>query len=85
MTYITKEVKVSIKLEAYELAQLFWGLDDLEQAEFFNELGFFIKNNDSSFEIQMQSVMTNQELNEYGRLIMSTIGKYSSLHHETES
>ncbi|MFH1719262.1 MAG: hypothetical protein ABIF19_18065 [Planctomycetota bacterium] len=60
-------------LSGAEVAELFWDLDDTEQARFFNELG-----GKKALCFQLQEVTDNPELASLGRWAMRLIGDYQS-------
>lgn len=71
---IKSYVAVEVHPSADELADVFWAMDDEEQAYFFNRLGEI---SDHNLPLQLQSVTDNPHLNSSGRHTMSLIGEYS--------
>jgi hypothetical protein len=64
--------EVEIPLTGTDIAELFWGLDERGQAEFFNRLG-----KEFGFAFQLQAVTDCEELTTTGRHAMYGIGIYS--------
>jgi hypothetical protein len=68
----TISVDVEIPLSGAEIADLFWELDSVAQAEFFNRMGVF-----NTLSMQLQAVTDSDRLNSSGRVAMARIGEYS--------
>lgn len=68
----TIEHDVEIALSGADIATLFWELDELAQADFFNHLG-----KQTALVFQLQAVLDSNKLNASGSLAMSSIGEYS--------
>jgi len=68
----TVQHEIELKLGGEEIANLFWQLDEVEQAKFFNEL-WKVK----GFAMQLQAVTDSKHLENEGRLVMKTIGDYA--------
>jgi hypothetical protein len=56
------------------LAEMFWGLDNYDMAEFFNKVG---GNRYYDLAMQLQCVTDTPELNEDGRTFMRLMGEYA--------
>lgn len=69
----TIEHDVEIALSGAEIATLFWDLDELAQADFFNHLG----REGGTLAFQLHAVMNSGKLNSAGKSAMSLIGEYS--------
>jgi hypothetical protein len=69
------EVKSSVELNPSEIAELFWGLDDKQQAEFFNTLG---ARGTMKLSGQMCWVDMCGELTKNGRVAMLHIGEFGA-------
>ena len=65
--------EVLIYLSGAEIADLFWDLDDHEQAEFFNQLA-----KKDRLALQLQAVTDSENLTIAGRVVMNRIGEYSN-------
>lgn len=65
--------KVEIPLSGENIAELFWALDDNEQAKFFNELS-----RKERFVFQLAAVGKSTKLNDGGRYVMAQIGEYAT-------
>lgn len=63
---------IQIEIDGPRLADLFWDLDNEEQARFFNQLG-----EQPKLPIQLRSVTDCEVLNIKGRGAMRAIGEYS--------
>ena len=60
-----------------ELAVEFCEMDDEQQVEFFNQIGWIVKTKwDKSFAFQMQYIIDNPDLNEFGKYILNIIKEY---------
>ena len=65
--------EVEIPLSGNDVADLFWGLDEHAQADFFNRLG-----QKDRLVFQLQAVTDSGDLSYEGRTAMDRIGEYSS-------
>ena len=72
---ITKTIphEVEINLAGSDVAELFWDMDERDQAEFFNRLA-----EKDRLVLQLQAVTNSNNLTFDGRMAMSQIGEYSS-------
>jgi hypothetical protein len=73
MLRLTIPHQVAIPLSGAEIADLFWDLDDHEQAEFFNQLA-----KKDRLALQLQAVTDSENLTIAGRVVMNRIGEYSN-------
>ena len=71
---IKRNIEVEVDPTPQELAELFWKLGSIEQAEFFNKLGEIASHH---LPFQMQYVTDDDVLTTDGRYAMSVIGNYS--------
>lgn len=71
---ITRTAAVDVKLTPEELAAEWWGMDQNEQAEFFNEVHRIAASN---LHAQLLSVSECPLLTRGGRSVMCLIGEYS--------
>lgn len=71
---IKRNIEVEVDPTPQELAELFWKLGSIEQAEFFNKLGEIAGHH---LPFQMQYVTDDDVLTTDGRYAMSIIGIYS--------
>ncbi len=65
---------IKVNVDENDLAEMFWGLNEDEQAVFFNKLGE-ISGNKLCF--QLQYITDNEILTEAGRDAMQEIGYYA--------
>ena len=70
---VLKELEIERELGGEEIANLFWELDEVQQSEFFNELGEFER-----LPFQLNSVSCCESLRPDGRYAMSRIGEYAT-------
>lgn len=77
MTPITKVINVttSVEFSAEEVAEVFWTMDDTQQAAFFNHLGFI---SGPKLDLQLSATTNCELLNSDGRRAMRTIGEYAN-------
>lgn len=71
--YITRTLEQTISVTPEELAEVFWAMDDEEQAKFFNHLGEIA----DALPMQLQYVTDNDALTIRGRMTMQYIGEYA--------
>jgi hypothetical protein len=65
-------VYTKISVSVNQLVELFWSMDENEQAEFFNKLGEV-----EGLPLQLQAVTDSEMLRFSGRWAMDTIGQYA--------
>lgn len=71
---ITKTKSITFEITPKDLANLWWEMDQKEQALFFNELACL---SGESIRFQLQYVTECNELNDEARKLMELIGVYS--------
>jgi len=70
--------KIKVDVTPKECAVLFASMPSMDQAEFFNEVAEYVKNNYTKcFCFQLQWITDDKTLTDDGREIMSLIGDYS--------
>jgi hypothetical protein len=72
--YITRTAEIEVTPTWNELAELFWGMNAHDQAQFFNHLGAIAE---TKLCFQLQFISDSPMLNGTGRFAMSQIGDYS--------
>lgn len=70
----SKQLKVTVEFEPFELADMFWQLDSDEQAKFFNRLGIIASH---KLCFQMCNVSQSEELQPCGKDAIEIIGSYA--------
>jgi len=75
---ISRTIDVDLALTPEELADAFWGMNDTEQARFFNTVGVIAQTEFTDFSMQLAAVTSNDILLGTGRRAMELIGEYSS-------
>jgi hypothetical protein len=74
---IKRQIDFECKITPEELAREFCEMDNVEQAEFFNEIAKIVKLEwSSNFCFQLQSIMDSGTLDEGGINIISQFGEY---------
>jgi diadenosine tetraphosphate (Ap4A) HIT family hydrolase len=80
MEPLRKSIDVEFNVTPRSVAELFCGMADDEQAEFFNEVSAIVKREwDASFAVQMHAVGERTNLTDAGRTVMHIIGEYSGI------
>lgn len=80
MMTIKKEITVEIDITPTKLAELFWDMDDAQQAFFFNRLGEIKRDiGPYRFAFQLTSIQNHKNLNRSGKASIRTIGEHFSL------
>lgn len=65
--------EVEIPLSGSDIADLFWNLDEVSQAQFFNKLG-----ENERLVFQLQAVLGSGKLNNKGNAAMINIGDHAA-------
>ena len=71
---IEKKVIVSVNIDAFELADIFWKMNSEEKATFFTMIG---KKKIYDLAMQLEYISQEDSLNLDGRNFMQQIGEYS--------
>jgi len=75
---IERQIDVNIRITNNEVAQAFFGMDDSEQAIFFNMVSELFFDNKVSMSMQMQAITDNYLLTNDGRAFMAMAGDYAA-------
>jgi hypothetical protein len=74
---IKRNIIQEIQLTPKELATEFCEMDDEQQSEFFNQIGWIVQTRwDEPFEFQMQNIIDSSKLNDFGKNILKIIRDY---------